>query len=239
MQQHGGVYYNNPNELWLEEGITPSSSVNDVLLKLEKDKLAKKAINGVPAPPPPPRPAAPPAPQPKPFVETTREVKYQSPYVNQVTTETQTTQSVPPSHVPSKQTVVKDIYLMSDPVRYNYLYHLGLGYIPTYYTYERRRRLEDAIRSAVMRGLSMNKPQWEIEAIIKNIINDVDYGVNTTNITIQAPKKTTSTRIAKKPSRKPSKKTKKASKKTKVSKKKSKKASTGKKKSQKKPQKKK
>jgi hypothetical protein len=129
---------------------------------------------------------------------------------------------------------------MSDPVRYNYLYHLGLGYIPTYYTYERRRRLEDSIRSAVMRGLSMNKPQWEIEAIIKNIINDVDYGVNTTNITIQAPKKTPTTRAAKKPSRKPSKKSKKASKKkSKKSRKVSKKASTGKKKSQKKPQKKK
>lgn len=160
---------------------------------------------------------------PKPFVETKSDVKYQSPYVRQVSNETQTNSVIYPSPKP-QQTIVKDIYLMSDPVRYNYLYNMGLGFIPTYYTYERRRRLEDAIRSAVMRGLSMNKPQWEIEAIIKNIINDIDYGT-TTNITIESPKKTVT-------ARKPSKKVK-VSKKAKSSKKKISKKKVSKKKSKK------
>lgn len=231
--QEGGVQYNTASDLWASEGINPTSSVNDVIRKLERDRIAKLTKPTVYRPPsPPPKPFVPPAPSPpasSPPAPTpasspaapapTPAAPAQSPYIS---VGTQTDPVNTQYRFMQTPSVVKDIYLMSDPVRYNYLYDIGLRYIPSYYTYERRKRLEEAIKSAILKGLTLNKPQWEIEAIIKSIINDLDYAT-TTNINIEIPKKS---RAPRKPSKKTSKKVKRASKKaSKKTKKTSKKAS--------------
>jgi len=108
-----------------------------------------------------------------------------------------------------------------NPIVYRRLYDYGVGYIPTYYSYDQRRRAEYLLENLIKKELLAKVTEEELQKVIKTTLANTD-----TNGKIITKEKVVRV-IAKKPSKKTSKKkSKKTSKKKskKVSKKKAKKS---------------
>lgn len=232
----GGVQYANANELWTQEGVRPDSSVNDVILKLEKARLDK--MPAAPAPQPYQAPPAPPAPQPyqapRPLYQAPlyqrneqQKMQYEQQKLQQEQQKLQQEQQKfqQEQQRQKMQPVQMERVYSYSPILYNRLYDWSLGYIPSYYTYEQRKRLEDLlavlIRSELSNKYSVNRSKYELEQIIRDNIKKFNADIP---VVKKTPRKV-SKKPVKKSSKKPS-KTKKTSKsKKKASKKPSKKPS--------------
>jgi hypothetical protein len=158
-----GAYYSSPDELWKEENIKPESNVKDLISKLGKTQITK------------PIPPAPPAPVPTPPMTPMTTSK---PIYLDTNVETKD----------PKPTLSPKIYYTPKPVLFHQLYEYAMNYIPIYYSYERHKRLEEAVKMAIIRGLTMNRSELEIELLIKNIIDKGELS-NITNIIIENPHK--------------------------------------------------
>ena len=188
----GGDYFHNANAFWdANQGDKPDSNVNDIILKLEKSRIAKRQdsiVNDISElydaespdssiPPPPPQPGPPPpgpsaAPVPVPQREQIRYIN--NPY---------------------------PVYTYN-PLSYRRLYDRWIDYIPSYYTYEERTRLKEMLDGFIKSKLSEQKSEHELEGLIKKMID-----AHTVKPVKKAIKKT-----SKKPKSKKSKKTSKKSK---------------------------
>lgn len=120
-----------------------------------------------------------------------------------------------------------------NPIVYRRLYDYGVGYIPTYYSYDQRRRAEYLLENLIKKELLAKVTEEELQKVIKTTLANTDTNgkiVETKEKAVRAARaiaKKTSKKVSKKKSKKTSKKkSKKTSKKKskKTSKKKSKKS---------------
>lgn len=242
----GGTQFNNANELWAAEGIQPSSSAKETALKLEKERSArlKKLAETSQAQPiikeSTSIQAASMQAEASPYIQTSSQRVTSSMQTSpqRSTTAVQTSpymQPQPQTQQPEKKEVTYVINREYNPIVYHRLYDWGLNYIPPYYSYEQRKRLEYLLESLIKKELLSNRPEYELERIIKQVIDNIDKQtvkpiLNPVLRTVEKQVVRSTIKPTKKPSKKASKKpikkvSKKSSKKAKKSKKQSKKSS--------------
>lgn len=233
----GGVYYPNANNLWEAEGIKPEGNVNNLILKLEKERLNK--IPKAPSQPYQSFPISPPLPPPQPKpISNTPTYLYQptppkQPPPQKKDEYTQVTPQQQPIYKYQQREPQKEVVYVKEynPIVYNRLYDWSLGYIPSYYTWDQRKRLEELlallIRTELSNKYSSNRSKSELEQLIKDAIKkfNSEVDIKPKKATRKVSRKPKSKKASKKPkSKKTSKPKRKISKKT--SKKTSKKKST-------------
>jgi type IV secretory pathway VirB10-like protein len=228
----GGMYFANSKELFDKEGIKNVISVKDRIAQLERTKREGDNDNlAIPIPPPQP-PQRVPSPPPPSQQRISPPPQSPPPQLLQPPQQAPQPQRVqqPQLQVPQHTTYVVRDY-RDDPV-YVRLYDWGIGYIPTYYPYLRRKQLEDSIAYVLNREMLTHRSTYELKKMILSLLDseikkDTSPYIQDTSVTKKLAKKKVSKKATtKKPSKKKSSKKsskKKTSKKT--TKKKSKKSS--------------
>jgi hypothetical protein len=220
----GGVTFAHDKEFYENEGYENKVNVKDRIARLERAK--KEGDSGDVSPPqPPPMEHSPPR---QPPIEHSRSppIDHSPPRPLPIdhspprpTTSIQYTADVkkPPDVRHTHNTYVIRDY-RDDPA-YVRLYDWGIGYIPSYYPYMRRKQLEESLAYALNREILLHRPMHEVKKIILSLL-DSEMNKDKSPYIQEQPKKPTKKKTSKKTSKK--KAIKKISKK-KTSKKKSKK----------------
>jgi len=257
----GGINYASSEEFFNKEGIDNKVDIKDRIAKLKRSKEQGDNDDEIPLtqpPPPPPMPpySPPPSPPPQPPQRVSPPQPPQRvspPQPPQRVSPLQPPQRVSPPHPPQRVSppqppptqqvqqptnvrhnttyVVRDY--RDDPV-YVRLYDWGIGYIPTYYPYLRRKQLEDSIAYVLNREMLMHRSTYELKKMILSLLDsemkkDSSPYIQDKSVSKKPAKKTskkkTSKKAVKKQSKKSSKKKSKNKSTKKISKKKSKKSS--------------
>ena len=107
------------------------------------------------------------------------------------------------------------------PVVYRRLYDYGLNFIPSYYSYDQRRKIEYLLEDLIKKELTSKRSEYDLEKTIKKLIDNSSYEVRKENKSkpvkpetlrkpsrklSKKPSKKKSAKQKKKPSKKPSKK---------------------------------
>jgi hypothetical protein len=210
----GGAYFPTDDDFYKSEGIERPMSVNDRILAAEIERKKKMGLPPPPPPPPittPPAPLPAPLPTPRPAPTISIGTTYSPPPAPRVSTATQTDAITPPPVAPQPTRTHTTTYIVKDPI-FERLYDWGISYIPSYYSYIRRKQLEGEIANILKREMLLNRSTYELQRIIKNLL-DSEMGTSSTIKQDKSPYIQQES-ATKKPARKTSKKSKKPARKT-------------------------
>jgi hypothetical protein len=88
---------------------------------------------------------------------------------------TQTTEPIKKHE--QKSYIEKEKFYIVEPsynsINYRKLYDWGINYIPSYYTYDQRKKIEYLFDILIRRELYRNQPIYETERILKNALDDI------------------------------------------------------------------
>ena len=259
----GGIVFANDDEFYKHEGLTEKINIKDRIAKFEKKATPSTPSTSeqstTPIPPPQPisrsepqpissEPISRPPPIPQPIARPTSQPIAQPP-PQPIQMENIETQAQPrvthaatqakPSPIVNKPSSTHTTYIVKDyrdDPMYVRLYDWSLGYIPSYFPYLRRKKLEEYIANTLNREMLEHRSAYELQRIIKSVIDSemkkdispyiVQESVKEKSLKSSSKKssskkssskksskkKSSSKKTSKKPSKKPSKKSSKKSK---------------------------